>query len=385
VPFAAVAAPGLPNLRSLQRPRGRAAPRPDRGAAVARVAVDTLGCDRGVAEVVSGALDATGGGEVCCLLCGPEAELRQQIVAGNGRLLIRDAPNSISNDEEPARAVRARPDASIVRAAKAVGDGDAQALVSAGSTGAALAASTLHIKRIPGVYRPAVAVQLPVPGRRLLLLDVGASADVRPEQLAQFGFMGAAFAQSVLGLDDPEVGILNVGSERGKGTELVRAAFDMLAPSQLNFIGNVEGDDLTKGVADVVVTDGFTGNVALKTMEGTLRTLTGAIRDRVASGTISKLGGVLIRSRLRGLREELDPEAVGGAYLLGLRSPVVICHGSSSRRAIANAIALARRGVEERIVERTERGLREAGIARGAAPAAAGRSPSVPAGSVEAR
>ena len=233
---------------------------------------------------------------------------------------------------------------------------------------------------MPGVYRPAVAVQVPVPGRRLLLLDVGANVEVRPEQLVQFAHMGSSFCEGVLGIERPEVGLLTVGSEQGKGTPEIVATHEQLTAGPLNFIGNVEGDDLTAGKADVVVTDGFTGNVAMKAIEGTAATVTSAIRQRIEAGTISKLGGLLIRSRLRGLRDEISPETVGGAYLLGLRSPVVIAHGNSSARAVANAIALARRGVEQQIVEKTAASLERAGVLRGAQT---GAPASVAAGSVE--
>jgi glycerol-3-phosphate acyltransferase PlsX len=301
-----------------------------------------------------------------CLLFGPQADMRAGLDArAPDTIELIDAPVAITNEEEPARAVRSKPDASIVQAARAVADGRADALVSAGSTGAALAASLLHIKRLQGVFRPAVAVLLPLPAGRVLLLDVGANVEVRPEHLVQFAFMGVAFSEGVLGLQRPRVGLLSVGEEPSKGTPDVVAAHDRLAASELHFAGNVEGDQLAAGKADVVVTDGFTGNVALKLMEGTARSIVGAIRDAARSGTLSKAGGLLLRPKLSGLREQLDPEAVGGAYLLGLRRLVVICHGSSSRRAIANAVALADQGVRERVVEKTAEALATAGVQRG--------------------
>jgi glycerol-3-phosphate acyltransferase PlsX len=287
---------------------------------------------------------------------------------------VVDAPVGITNDEEPARAVRAKPEASIVQAAAAVADGRAQALVSAGSTGASLAASLLQVKRLRGVYRPALAVLLPVPGKPTLLLDAGANVEVRPEHLVQFAFMGAAFSERVLGVERPRVGLLSVGAEPGKGTPGVVAAHERLrglagVDSAFDFVGNVEGGGVTTGAADVVVTDGFTGNVALKLMEGTTRTVIGAIRDAIRSGTLSKVGGLLIRSRLGDLRDRLDPEAAGGAYLLGLRGLVVVCHGSSTRRAIASAIGLAERGVEQGVVAKTAAALRDAGVMRSDEPA----------------
>jgi glycerol-3-phosphate acyltransferase PlsX len=305
-----------------------------------------------------------------CIVFGPAADLAAELGGIEGAEVV-DAPVEISNSEDPASAVRAKRDASIVQAAAAVADGRADALVSAGSTGATLAASLLGMRRMPGVYRPALAVLVPVPGRPVLLLDVGATVEVRPEQLVQFAFMGAAFMERVIGVERPRVGLLNVGEEPTKGTPAVAEAHAALAalPSPpFRWAGNVEGGDVTAGGADVVVTDGFTGNVALKLMEGTTRTLVGAIRDAIRSGTVSKLGGLMIRSRLGELRRRLDPETVGGAYLLGLRGLAVVCHGSSSGRAVASAIALAQRGVETDVVGKTRAALEDAGVARAAKP-----------------
>ena len=300
------------------------------------------------------------------MLFGPEAEVRAAI-PGNatGAVEVVDAPIGISNREEPARAVRAQPDASIAQAARAVADGRADALLSAGSTGAALAAATLHMKRLPGVYRPAVAVVVPAPGGQVVLLDVGANVEVRPEHLVQFAHMGAAFSERVLGVDRPRVGLLSVGEEPEKGTPDVVAAHEQLAGGKLNFIGNVEGGGLPTGQADVVIADGFTGNVALKLMEGTARSIVAAVRDAARSSTLSKIGGLLLKPKLAGLREQMDPERVGGAYLLGLRGLVVICHGNSSRRAIASAVELASRSVEQQVVEKTADALAAAGVLRG--------------------
>ena len=193
---------------------------------------------------------------------------------------------AISNDEDPALAVRGKPDASVVRAAKAVGAGEADALVSAGATGALLAASLFHVKRIQGVHRPAIAVLVPLPGRPVLLLDAGANVDVRPEYLVQFGYMGAAFMEAVHGVARPRVGLLSIGEEAKKGTDEVVAAHAQLAEGPLDFAGNVEGTDLAAGTVDVVVTDGFTGNVALKLMEGTAKTVVAAIRDAIRGGLV---------------------------------------------------------------------------------------------------
>ena len=273
---------------------------------------------------------------------------------------------AITNEEEPASAIRSRPDASIVQAARAVAAGEADALVSAGPTGATLAASVVHIKRLKGVHRPAIAAVLPIPGKPTLFLDCGANAEVRPEHLVQFAYMGAAFMEAVHGVRRPRVGLLSIGEEAKKGTPDVVEAHERLAGGDLNFVGNVEGHVVTKGAADVVVTDGFTGNVALKLMEGTASTVVGAIRDAIRSGAVSSLGGLLIRGRVGRLRAELDPNTTGGAILLGLRQVVVIAHGGSTPDGIANAVRVARRAVDERMIERTAAGLASAGVLRSA-------------------
>src|SRR5919197_4778453 len=313
VPLAAAAAPSLSGMRLLRQTAGdRAQRRLRRGGPVATVALDTLGADRGVQEVTAGAGAAAEAG-TRCVLFGPERQINDALgVSRNEAVEVVDAPVEITNSEEPARAVRAKADSSLVQAARTVGEERADALVTAGPTGAALAASVLHIKRLRGVYRPAVAVVLPVPQGSVLFLDVGANTEVRPEHLVQFAHIGAAFSEHVLGVERPSVALLSVGEEPEKGTPDVVAAHGQLAASKLNFAGNVEGGDLPQAKADVVVTDGFTGNVALKLMEGTMKTLTGAIREAARSGALASLGGLLLRPKLAGLREQLDPERVGG-------------------------------------------------------------------------
>src|SRR5205814_3725212 len=249
-------------------------------------------------------------------------------------------------------AIRAKPDSSLVVACRAVGEGMADAVVSTGNTGAMLAACLLELRRIPGVRRPAIAVTIPAKRGVSVLLDSGANADARPEDLLQFAHMGAVFAQEILDVRNPEIRLLSIGEEAEKGNQLTLEAHDLLAGSDLNFGGNTEGRDLLRGAADVVVTDGFTGNVALKLLEGTIKNLLDAFREEITATSRGKLGGLLIRPAARRLRERLDPETYGGAYLLGLRGLVVIAHGNSSRRAVANAIRLAARGVDHDVVGR---------------------------------
>ena len=309
-----------------------------------RIAVDAMGGDRGPGEIVAGAVEASGDG-LTPVLFGP-ADLD---VHG---LELHGAPAVIGMHEKPAEAVRAKPDSSLVASVRAVAEGRAAAVVSAGNTGAVLAAGLLELRRLPGVIRPAIAV--PIPARRgpSVLIDAGANSDARPEHLLQFATMGAVFAEEILEIANPEVRLLSIGEEPEKGNQLTLEAHELLAASDLNFAGNCEGRDILAGAADVVVTDGFTGNVTLKQLEGTIRTLLDALREEISATARGKLGGLLIRPAARRLRQRLDPDTYGGAYLLGLQGLAVVAHGNSSRAAIANALRLAARGVEHDVVGR---------------------------------
>lgn len=324
------------------------------------IAVDANGADLGPAEVAAGATLAAQQG-VRVLLFGPAAELGG---AGPGIEVI-DAPMSIAKEANPAAQARANPQASIVRAAKAVAAGDADALVSGGSTGAALAAGLFNIRRDRGILRPALAALIPVPGAPVTLVDVGANTEVRAEHLVQFAFMGSALAQVVHGVHRPRVALLSVGEEPTRGTQLVQDVHGRLsAARELNFVGNIEGHALTEGRADVVVTDGFTGNVALKLMEGVSDTVIAELRRTATSTVRAKAGGLLMASALRSFREEIHAESAGGAYLLGLRKICVIGHGRFSSRGFEQAILLAARGVNGDVVGRTHDALERAGALR---------------------
>jgi phosphate acyltransferase len=309
-----------------------------------RVAVDAMGADRGPQEIIAGARDAA-------------SETVQPVVVGpagldtHGLELI-EASDVIEMDEKPTDAVRSKPDSSLVVACRVVGEGRADAVVSPGNTGAMLAAGLRHLGRIQGVRRPAIAVAIPSRRGPSVILDAGANADARAENILQFGYMGAVFAEEILELPNPEVRLLSIGEEREKGNQLALEAHDLLAESGLNFKGNTEGRDLLVGAGDVVVTDGFTGNVALKLLEGTIKNLLDALREEISATPRGKLGGLLIRPAARRLRERLDPDTYGGAYLLGLRGLAVVAHGNSSSRAICNAVRLAARGVEHDVVGR---------------------------------
>ncbi len=320
-----------------------------------RVAVDAMGGDRGPEEIVAGAVDAASD-TVQPVIVGPRGLDTQ------GLELI-EAPDVIAMDEKPTEAVRTKPNSSLVVACRAVGEGKADAVVSAGNTGAMLAACLLELRRIPGVRRPAIAVTIPARRGPSVLLDSGANADARPEDLVQFAHMGAVFAEEILGVAKPEIRLLSIGEEPEKGNQLTLEAHRLLAETDLNFAGNAEGRDLLTGAADVVVTDGFTGNVALKVTEGTIQSLLEGLREEITATAVGKLGGLLIRPAARRLRKRLDPDTYGGAYLLGLRGLAVIAHGNSSRRAITNAVSLAARGVEKDVVGRLTQNLGESVLA----------------------
>ncbi len=272
---------------------------------------------------------------------------------------VFEAPEAIGNDEEPALAARRKRNSSIVMAAKAVAEGRADALVSSGPTGATLASGVFYIKRIRGVHRPALAVQLPVPGKPCMLLDVGANAESKSEHLVQFAFMGAALAMIVLEAEKPSVALLSVGEEAGKGTEEVVEAYAKLKRSKLNFVGNIEGRDLPAGKVDVAVCDGFTGNVSVKLMEGTARMVKEAIGDAARSSVTGKIGGLLLKPSLKSLREQMDPNRTGGALLVGLRACCIVAHGNVDRTGIANAIRLADKTVKGNVVEHLSEMLAE--------------------------
>ena len=322
------------------------------------IALDANGADNGAATVARGGRESG----VPVTIFGPAAE----IGAADD---VVDAPVAITNEDEPARAVRARDDASLVQATRAVKEGRADGVVSAGPTGALMAAATLHLKRLRGVHRPAAAVLLPVPGGPTLLIDSGANLDVRTEYLVQFAYMGSMFMESVHGVERPRVGLLSNGHEPRKGVPQVVEANERLTGGPLNFVGNVEGGDIVGGELHVVVTDGFTGNVALKAVEGTAKMVGNIVRTAARSSPPAALGGLLMRGKLAELRHELSQDNVGGGIMLGLRGVAVAAHGSASATGIANAVRLAQRAVNERMVERTEAALKAAGALRPSEPA----------------
>lgn len=326
------------------------------------VALDGFGAEQGFDVLAEGARRAAADG-IRVRVFGPPAELGLKGVEG---IEVVATDESIGNQENPVEAVRRRPQASIVRACREVSEGGSAAVATVGSTGAAMAAATFGLRRLQGVQRPALAAQVPVPGGPVLFLDVGANVEARPSHLVQFAFLGAAFSEAVLGVRKPRVALLSVGEESGKGTPGVADAHRVLAAADaIDFAGNVEGGDLPAAAVDVVVTDGFTGNIALKLLEGTAKVVTGAIRDAARSNPLAAAGGLLMRPALGGLRRQFDPDSTGGAVLLGLRSPAIVGHGRSGPEGVANAVRMAARCVEVDAVRRTADLLEAGGARRG--------------------
>ena len=308
------------------------------------IAVDAMGGDRGPTEIVAGARRAAEELGVPVMLVG-----RLDEMGDTGGLEVIEAAEVIPMDAEPGSSVRTMKDSSLVRAAEAVRDGRASAMVSAGNTGAAMGAALLRMGRIRGIARPAIATPIPTPGATpTTMLDSGANAECRPEWLVQFARMGAVYARDRFGIERPRVGLLSIGEEAGKGNDFTKAVFELLADGGwasdvgADWIGNVEGRDIMTPDVDVVVTDGFTGNVTLKALEGALRALFGRLMVAIDSDDTAREAGEMLAPALGQMAQELHPDSVGGALLLGVRGVCVISHGKSSAAAIMNAIGVAR-------------------------------------------
>ncbi|MBV9412663.1 MAG: phosphate acyltransferase PlsX [Acidimicrobiia bacterium] len=312
------------------------------------IAIDAMGGDNAPKEIVEGARQAVEELGLPVVLVGEPEAIRDA-----GGLDIIPASEVIGMHDDPAQGVRRKKDSSLVRAAEAVRDRKAAAMVSAGNTGATMGAALLRMGRLKGVQRPAIATPIPVPGQTpTILLDAGANAECTPTYLLQFAQMGAAFATARYGIKTPKVALLSIGEEETKGTSLVKEARGLLADAGLNFVGNVEGRDIMSDAADVVVTDGFTGNVALKTLEGSLKFLVSAVFNAMNSTEEAKSASGVLLDALAPVAAELDPDATGGAMLLGVEGVCIISHGSSSARAIVNAVRVAGEMVEGQLVDR---------------------------------
>lgn len=309
-----------------------------------RIAIDAFGGDNAPEGIVAGAIEAAQEyREVHITLVGDESRIRELLASGAGgslpNLAVKHAPEVIATDEEPVRAVRRKKDSSMVVAATMVKEGEADALISAGNTGALMASGLLVVGRMKGIERPALAPMIPtMDGVGVLALDLGANMDATAEQLAQYAVMGSVYRNKVHGIAKPRVGLLNVGTEPGKGNEVTKAAYPLLEAAPIHFVGNVEARDVLNGVCDVLVCDGFVGNVMLKSLEGTASALFGALKEEFTKNTIRKLAAAILKPGLRQFRDKMDYKEVGAAPMLGLTGVVMKSHGSSDARAIKNAV-----------------------------------------------
>ena len=329
-----------------------------------RIVLDTLGGDNPPEEVAAGGLEAVERFKIELLLAGPEkrlAPLLEERPHLRDRVTILDTAEAITMEDSPAEAVRRKRNSSLIKGIKALKEGLAEAFVSPGNTGAVMAAATLHLGRLPGIDRPGIGVTLPtLAGGRFLLIDVGANTDPTPQHLKQFAIMGQVYMHEVLGVAEPKVGLLNIGSEPNKGNELARKAYPLLTNLE-GFVGNVESDRILQGGIDVVVCDGFVGNILLKGLEGAAVALFKLMKASIKKDLRAKLGGLLLEPALRRLAADLDPKQHGGAPLLGVKGVVIIAHGHSDAEAITNAIRVARTAVENRLPKRIEQGIAKRG------------------------
>ncbi|MFO1445864.1 phosphate acyltransferase PlsX [Bacillus sp. Bva_UNVM-123] len=312
-----------------------------------KIVIDAMGGDNAPKEIVLGAMKAVESyRDIHITLVGDELKINEYL-SKRDQIDVLHTEEVILPTDEPVRAVRRKKTASMVMAAQLVADGQADACISAGNTGALMAAGLFVVGRIEGIERPALAPTLPtIGGEGFLLLDVGANADAKPEHLLQYALMGAIYAEKVRGVSNPRVGLLNIGTEEKKGNELTKNTFQLLQGADIHFIGNVEARDLLDGVADVVVTDGFTGNMVLKTIEGTAMTVFKMLKDSLMSSFKSKLAAAVLKPDLMQLKAKMDYSEYGGAGLFGLKAPVIKAHGSSDANAIFSAIKQTREMVE---------------------------------------
>ncbi|MBQ3106529.1 MAG: phosphate acyltransferase PlsX [Eggerthellaceae bacterium] len=315
------------------------------------ITVDAMGGDHGPSVVLAGTAQALAADpDLTVILCGPAEEV-EPFAASHDRCIAQPTTEVIEMGEHPANAVRSKKDSSIVVGCRLVKEGAAQGFFSAGSTGACLAAATLVMGRIKGVKRPALGQIIPSYAKPTLLMDVGANADCKPEYLVQFAQMGAVYMEKIMGVANPQVGLLNIGSEETKGDAFAQETFELMRARVPQFAGNCEGGNLLAGDFDVVITDGFTGNVTLKTLEGTAKTLFKYLKDAFYSSAKTKVGAVLVKPELAELKKKVSPETYGGTPLLGVKGACVVGHGSSNETAIKNGILVAANTVRCHVAE----------------------------------
>ncbi len=322
-----------------------------------RIAVDAFGGDNAPLEIIKGAAMAEKEYGVHILLCG-DKETIEKCINENGivfkELDIVHAPDVISMHDEPTSLLKAHKESSMAVAFKQLAEGNADAFVSAGSTGAVVVGGTFIVKRIKGIKRPALATLIPSPDSRYMLLDVGANAECRPEMLQQFGVMASRYLEKVEGIERPSVGLLNIGAEDTKGGELQKEAYALLSKADINFVGNVESRDMPMGVCDIVVADGFTGNIALKLLEGTISTLFSMLKPVFTKNILTKLCYLVLKPGLRGIKAKMNASEVGGAPLLGTKKPVFKAHGNSDAYTFKNAIYKAKLFAENNVISSIE-------------------------------
>lgn len=322
-----------------------------------KLVIDAFGGDNAPSAVIEGlseALDTWDDFDV--ILTGKESVILSELARfgkeKDARITVLDAPEVIGCDEQPTIAVKRKKDSSLVRAMDVMARGEADCLISAGSTGAVLTGATLIVRRIPGVKRPALAPVMPTVGKPVLLLDCGANSDCRPEYLQQFAIMGSAYMEGVMGVEDPSVGLINNGEEEAKGSELTKAAHALLKETGVNFKGNCEGREIFSGEYDVLVTDGFTGNIVLKEVEGFASALFSILKRELTSSFVTKLGAGLAKPAFKRVKKLMDYSEYGGAPLLGINGGIIKAHGSSDKKAFVNAIRQARLYVNGKVTEK---------------------------------
>lgn len=325
-----------------------------------KIAVDAMGGDNAPHEIVKGAIEGAKELGVQVVLVGPEEILQQEAAKCGGLppgVTILHAPEVITTNEAPVQAVRRKKDSSLVMAMRMVKNGEADAFLSAGSTGALLAAGLFILGRMPGIERPGLGAVFPAKKGNVLVVDIGANVDNKPEHLVGFAIMGSVYAEQVLGKPRPRVALLNNGVEEEKGNELTKAVYPLLQQAPIHFVGHVEAREVPSGDYDVIVCDGFVGNVVLKLYEGVASAVLHMVREALTSSFVAKLGALLVKPALMVMRRRIDHEEIGGVPLLGLRAPVVKCHGSSNAKGIKSGMRVLKGLVEGRAVEKIAAGL----------------------------
>lgn len=325
-----------------------------------KIVVDGMGGDKGPKEIVKGCVEAVNELGVHIIIVGKEETIAEELKKhkfNQGTIEIINASETISNEEEPVIAIRKKKDSSMVVGLKALTEGKGDGFVSAGNTGALLAGGLFIVKRIKGIDRAALATVYPTTKGISLLLDVGANVDCKPEYLKQFAIMGSIYSEKVLGVNSPQVGLANIGIEKGKGNTLVKEAYDLIQKTKLNFIGNVEARDIPEGAVDIIVCDGFVGNVIIKLTEGMAISLFSSLKEEFTKSIKSKIGAIMLKTQLKSFKGRLDYREYGGAPLLGTRMPVVKAHGSSDAFAIKNAIRQVKTFIEKDVINIIEKDI----------------------------